>query len=640
MVEKMRFVSVIGPKDDIDRVTEEYISKYEIHLENTLTELSSLDNIHPFLESNPYSQLQKNINQLKDYIKEVDDDTKLKDMTATEASATIIKAYEEYDNFNKKVESLRQKKREINEHKNLVAPFINLDFELSDILKYKFIRFRFGKMTHDHYSQFMKYEYDKLNVIFMESNIDEEYVWGIYFTPIFYRDKVDAIFSSLHFERIIIPEDYEGTAKNSYDKYEEELKSIDLEIESKRLETLDYFEKNKINIASAIKVVDCYSKNQDVRKMAACTIDTSRVFQNEGHNTYYIICGWLSDRDAVLFHAELDKDPNVFCLVEEADNLHIKPPTKLKNFALFKPFQMYVEMYGLPTYNESDPTAFLAITYSILFGLMFGDVGQGLILMIAGFLLYMTKKINLAGILGLCGVFSTIFGFVYGSIFGFEDKIKPLWVSPMHNVMTVLLATVAFGIVLNLCAMVLNMINGIKHKDIETIFFDTNGVAGFVFYIMVVFCVFKVLLGEPLPATWVLGLCLGIPLIVIYVKEPLANIINKKEHIIEGSVGMYFVESFFELFEVLLSFLTNTLSFVRVGAFALSHAGLMSVVLMLAGAESGEPNMLVIVLGNAFVMGLEGLTVSIQVLRLQYYEMFSRYYDGGGKPFKSFIARN
>ena len=99
-------------------------------------------------------------------------------------------------------------------------------------------------------------------------------------------------------------------------------------------------------------------------------------------------------------------------------------------------------------------------------------------------------------------------------------------------------------------------------------------------------------------------------------------------------------QSFFELFEVLLSFLTNTLSFVRVGAFALSHAGLMSVVLMLAGAESGQPNMLVIVLGNIFVMGLEGLTVSIQVLRLQYYEMFSRYYDGGGKPFKAYIANN
>ena len=82
----------------------------------------------------------------------------------------------------------------------------------------------------------------------------------------------------------------------------------------------------------------------------------------------------------------------------------------------------------------------------------------------------------------------------------------------------------------------------------------------------------------------------------IYLKEPLANIINKKDHIFEGSVGMYFVESFFELFEVLLSFLTNTLSFVRVGAFALSHAGLMSVVLMLAGAESGNPGFKITIL--------------------------------------------
>lgn len=639
MIEKMRFISITGPKDDIDRVTEKYISKYEIHLENTLTELNSLDNIHPFLESNPYVQLQKNVAQIKEYISD-DKNIAIKDMNSNEASATIIKAYEMCEEYNAEISKYKEKIKELTEHKNLIAPFVNLDFELADILKFKFIRLRFGKMTHDHYSQFKKYEYDKLNVIFLESYIDEDYVWGIYFVPVFYRDRADAIFSSLHFERIIIPDSYEGTAKESYEKYEKEIKKLEEEIEQKQKYLRDYFEDNKVDIVSSLNVIDNYSKKQNIRKMAACTIDTSYIFNNTGHSTYYIICGWMTEADAVLFHAEIEQDKNVFCLVEEAENLHIKPPTKLKNLGIFKPFQMYVEMYGLPSYNELDPTMFFAISYAILFGLMFGDVGQGAVLMIGGLLLYKIKKMNLAGILSLCGMFATFFGFVYGSIFGFEDKIKPLWLSPMHNVMTVLLATVAFGIILNLCAMIINMINGIKHKDIETIFFETNGLAGFVFYIMVIVCVLKVLLGQPLPAVWILALCLGIPLILILLKEPLANIVNKKDHIFEGSVGMYFVESFFELFEVLLSFLTNTLSFIRVGAFALSHAGLMSVVLMLSGAESGHPNMLVIVLGNIFVMCLEGLTVSIQVLRLQYYEMFSRYYDGSGKPFKTYVANN
>ena len=447
MIEKMRFVSVIGPKDDIDRVTEEYISKYEIHLENTLTELSSLENIHPFVENNPYGKLNKNISQMSEYI--IKDNSNIKDLSSTEATAIVVRAYEEYEQCNKEIEECRAKIRELNEKKNIIAPFINLDFELSDILHYKFIRFRFGKMTHDHYSQFKKYEYDTLNVIFLESNIDEDYVWGIYFTPLFYRDKADAIFSSLHFERIIIPEDYEGTAKESYEKCENEIKDIESSINEKKEKLRKYFEDNKVDISSAMAVISRYSKNQDIRKMAACTIDTSFILNNSGHSTYYIMCGWMAENDALLFRADVDKDPNVFCLVEEAENLHIQPPTKLKNPKLFKPFQMYVEMYGLPSYNEKDPTSFFAITYAILFGLMFGDIGQGLVLAIGGFLLYKIKKMNLAGILSLCGVFSTIFGFAYGSIFGFEDKIEPLWLSPMHNVMTVLLATVAFGVVLN-----------------------------------------------------------------------------------------------------------------------------------------------------------------------------------------------
>ena len=99
---------------------------------------------------------------------------------------------------------------------------------------------------------------------------------------------------------------------------------------------------------------------------------------------------------------------------------------------------------------------------------------------------------------------------------------------------------------------------------------------------------------------------------------------------------MFFVEGFFELFEMLLSYFSNTLSFVRIGAFAVSHAAMMEVVLMLAGVESGNTNWVVVVLGNLFVCLMEGLVVGIQVLRLEYYEMFSRFYKGSGREFKPF----
>ena len=99
---------------------------------------------------------------------------------------------------------------------------------------------------------------------------------------------------------------------------------------------------------------------------------------------------------------------------------------------------------------------------------------------------------------------------------------------------------------------------------------------------------------------------------------------------------VFIVQGFFEMFEVLLSYFSNTLSFVRIGAFAVSHAAMMEVVLMLAGAESGNLNWIVVVLGNLFVCGMEGLIVGIQVLRLEYYEMFSRFYKGTGRKFEPF----
>ena len=102
---------------------------------------------------------------------------------------------------------------------------------------------------------------------------------------------------------------------------------------------------------------------------------------------------------------------------------------------------------------------------------------------------------------------------------------------------------------------------------------------------------------------------------------------------------MFFVEALVECFDVVLSYATNTISFVRVGAFALSHAGMMGVVMSLAGLEKGNPNWIIIILGNILVAGLEGFIVGIQVLRLEYYEMFSRFYTGNGKPFVSFTRR-
>ncbi len=148
------------------------------------------------------------------------------------------------------------------------------------------------------------------------------------------------------------------------------------------------------------------------------------------------------------------------------------------------------------------------------------------------------------------------------------------------------------------------------------------------FYFSLAATIVMFMSGHTLPAAAILIIMFVLPLLVMFFKEPLTAVLEKKSEKISGGMGMFITQGFFELFEVLLSYFSNTLSFVRVGAFAVSHAAMMQVVLMLAGAETGAPSIPVIVLGNLFVCGMEGLIVGIQVLRLEYYELFSRFYKG------------
>lgn len=337
------------------------------------------------------------------------------------------------------------------------------------------------------------------------------------------------------------------------------------------------------------------------------------------------------------------------CVIEDYKDMEgdKKPPIKLKNFFLFRPFEMYVKMYGLPTYGEIDPTAFVAITYAILFGMMFGDVGQGLLLVVGGFLFYRLKKLDLGAIISLSGVFSILFGFMYGSVFGNEEIMEqyglgPLWVNPLKSegTMTLLLTAVAIGVVLILAAMLLNICNLIKTKHYGKMLVDTNGIAGMVFYVTVLAMALSVLTGAFHVAAWIGGTLIAISLLAILFRERLTRMIeNKDKFMPAGGIGMYITEAFFELFEILLSFVTNTISFIRIGGFALSHAGMMQVVYLLAEGANGY-NPVVIILGNLLVMGIEGLIVGIQVLRLEFYEMFSRFYNGGGKPFMPYKLKN
>ncbi|MCI8830233.1 MAG: ATPase [Lachnospiraceae bacterium] len=638
MIEKMKFLSISGPKNDIDRVVDEYLSKYEIHLENTLSELKTVRDLRPFTEANPYRQEYQRAAELAALFPESAGFQPDPTMDAPKAASLIQELDRTLMDFNTAVREKQAELKAIEESLNEVLPFVGLNYNISQILKFRYIKYRFGRISREYYDKFSAFVYDTIDTILFPCHEDKNYVWLVYFVPQRLANKVDAIYASMHFERFYLQDEYTGTPTEACQVLRAQADSLQKEIESLQNRISSEIQSRKSDLLKAYARLSTFTSNFDIRKMAACT-------KHEKH-TFYILCGWMAEKDAEKFRAQVTADGNIFCIVENNHtNLLNGPPTKMKNPWLFNPFEMFIQMYGLPAYNEIDPTVLIGITYSFLFGFMFGDAGQGLCLLAGGFLLYRAKKMSLAAIISCCGFFSTIFGLLFGSIFGFEEIIEPLWLRPAQamtnlpfigKLNTVFIVAVAMGMGIILLTMILNIINAYKaHEPVES-WFDTNGIAGFVFYASLVITVILYMTGKSLPATFVLVVMFLIPLALIFLKEPLTAVVEKKAEKIEGGKGMFVVQGFFEMFEVLLSYFSNTLSFVRVGAFAVSHAAMMEVVLMLAGVESGNPNWLVVVLGNLFVCGMEGLIVGIQVLRLEYYELFSRFYRGTGRPFKPY----
>lgn len=627
MVKKMKFVNIMGPCKDIDRVKEKYIFKYDIQFEDAVKEVGSVDkNISMYSMSNPLINALKEVER-QAYLVSVDENFSDLEMEKDDALVLVSEINTLLsDSFNK-IEALKVEKKHLKELTNQINPFVSIDFSIEKLLKFSFIKYRFGCIPISSYKQFETYLYSHSELLFVKSHMDKEYVWGVYFAPSTVHEKVDAIFSSLYFKRVMISDELTGTPSEAYSNSSERIKEIDNEI--KRLEDADseILEKRKAEISAALKVIRTHFNYFEMQKYVAKTKDD-----------FYIIVGWMTIKDALALAKDTEDDKDIIVMVEdESTGVTSKPPTKLKNLPFFKPFEFFVKMYALPAYDEIDPTAFFAVTYTVLFGLMFGDLGQGILLSLLGFLYYKIKKSQLGAIFCILGISSAVFGLLYGSVFGFEHLLKPVWINPMENMNTILITTVAFGILLNLCAMFIQMLNSIKRKDYTNLIFSSNGLSGFILYALAIYLGVCYVLKLAMPSVFIIVLFLLIPLIFIMFKEPFSNIIKKEKKLIHGSIGEYLMEAFFETFEVLLSYLTTTISFVRVGAFALCHAGMMSVVLMLAGTTSSNVgNIFVIILGNLFVMLLEGLIVSIQVLRLQYYEMFSRFFTGGGKEFISF----
>ena len=626
MIVKMKFLSISGPRTDIDRVCDVYLSKYEMQLENAVTELRTTQNLLPFVEVNPYKEPLAKAEQFAGLLPSGEYHTD-HTLTTEEILALIRDVNHDYLDIQENKERLKKKKEELTGKLNVLEPFRSLDLDVHKVLHYRYMHVRFGRIDLDHYQKLEKYLFDDLNAIFLEGTRTENYVYGCYFAANSDTSRVDAVFNSMHFERITVSDEYIGTPQVACETLKEEIEETQKAIDQLEEDTRSLMESHASELMGARKRLEELSNNFDVRKMAARIEDDNK-------EDYYILCGWMGEKDVEAFVKEAENDHRVLIVVEEErEKFFGDPPTKLKNPKIFKPFEMFIKMYGLPAHDEMDPTIFVALTYTFIFGAMFGDVGQGLCLFLIG------------GIISVAGLFSTFFGFMFGSVFGFEDILPARWLRPVSamtdlpfigQLNTVFVVAIAFGMALNILVMLFHIVNAIRARDTENIWFSNNGLAGLVFYGFLVLTVVLFMTGHKTPGNILMAIFLGVPVVLFLFKEPLTNLVERNHKKIEEGKVMFLVQGFFELFETMLSYFSNTLSYVRIGAFAVSHAAIMEVVLMLSGATDGSPNIIGLVIGNIVVCGLEGLVVGIQVLRLEYYEMFSRFYKGTGREFKPF----
>ena len=615
----MQAVNIIGLTKYIDEVITVLGESGVFHPDEVSAFYTELQEFTHVPTNNTYAE---HLTNLKSALNRTKFDCRVGEMndyapSAEELGSLSDSIVADIDLLSDKKEAVRAQLREAKRNYSVASHFSGLDVEIGEVLKLKYMKARFGKLPKDSMSKLSLYKKNQY-VDFMVCTEDRTHCWGVYFTPADQAEKIDRIFEGLYFEPVELVGGNE-TPEQRIEIYKEQIPALEQELKEAQ-EKIDRYLKDNEEMISR-----CLSKLEEIVLYMGIR---SKALQ---HGNSFIIVGWVPSENAGEIKKRLTKIRSVELDFSDAKKeLDKRPPVKLKNVFFAKPFEFYTEMYGVPKYNEVDPTTFVSITYIIIFGIMFADLGQGFILSIVGWLMWKIRKMKIGKILLPCGISSMVFGTLFGSVFGFEHlldpmyrsmgyKEKPFEVMASQNTNLIIFAAIGIGVMLLIVAMFFNVYSSLKQKNYGRALFSTSGVAGILFYGSLVFgLVSEMFLGiHVMTAPYIIGLVV-VPFILIFFSEPLTELVNGEKDWQPESWGGYIVEKLFESIEILLSYVTNTMSFLRVGAFVLVHAGYW----------------VIVVIGNALVMVLEALLVAIQVLRLEYYELFSRFYSGEGRPFE------
>jgi V/A-type H+-transporting ATPase subunit I len=544
--------------------------------------------------------------------------------------------------INAAISEITESKKEIDKLRHyveLITPFTDLDIPFDGIRNRRYLYSILGTMPPEKIDRF-KMSMENIPFTLLELKRTGDLAIVLLLGTRQHKDYLRRTARSAYLNSIDLPDEYQGTPAEIINVLETRIADLQgkLLVANENVDSMRATQEKKLQ---AIYWHVHFSK-----KMA----ETMTRYGRLRHG--YLIFGWVPNADVKsledLLHG-VSSDILIDINPPKEEKSTSNPPILLDHKGFFAGFQKLVTTYGLPGYSEIDPTLLIAITFPLLFGAMFGDLGQGLLLALVGVIMMIDKiKIihrlaKLGSVVLMCGISAMVFGLLYGSVFGIDNLIPALWQKPMANITSIILITIGGGAVLLSVANILSIINFSRKKKWAHLLFNGKGLAGLILYWSILGLVLSMVIKTfPIPTSIITSITV-VSAMLVFISGLIERLFSKEKPLFEHGALTFFIQSFFELFETLLSYFSNSLSFVRVGAFAVAHAGLSSVFFILAEMVSpakGFGYWLVVVIGNLFILGFEGMIVSIQTLRLQYYEFFSKFFSGGGKRYTPFQIKH
>jgi V/A-type H+-transporting ATPase subunit I len=498
-------------------------------------------------------------------------------------------------------------------------------FSLKRESVYSFLEVTLGKMVEK-------------NILVMERSLkDIPYIFYPFKKE---GDKITALFIGLRRDRVFIDRVLKDVSweKTEFPKYTE---NISKDVEGKLSQEIEAIKKKMQEAGSEVKKIgEAYrgdlSNIESLVRLKKSLLEAKKYSCMTDKTV--LLSGWVPREEKENAVREVKKiDERCYIEAKDAEEVNVPKdeiPVKFKHSAFFKPFEFLIDTYGIPRYGTIDPTIFVAISFLVMFGAMFGDIGHGLVLALGSVFLKMSKneKVRQASALLLyCGISSIVFGVLYGSFFGIE--FRSLWIKPMENIMEIFKISIIFGIGFISIGILINIINAMRDKDYLKVLFDKAGLIGGIIYWSAIGLCTKILMAKTQGLNIYL-IIISVGVILLFLKPFIEAVFKKEKH----NLFIGLMESSIDVLEVGMSYLANTVSFIRIAAFSLAHAGLFIAIFELSrivnDAGGAVLSFLVVILGNMLIIFLEGLVVTIQSLRLNYYEFFSKFFMLGKQAYK------